>query len=687
MRLSLEWLKEFVDFDLSPNELNLGLTMIGLEVEGLESVEGDTIFEINVTPNRSDCLSLLGLAREVSALLNRPLRMPGITIRNGDGPCDITVSILDPDLCHRYSGRAIKGVRITESPKWIKERLEKSGMRPINNVVDVTNYVLLEMGHPLHAFDLDKLKGRMIRVGRAGKGKSIKTIDGVKRSIPENSLLIWDSEDPVAVAGIMGGQDSEVTDKTVNVFLESAYFLPTSIRRTSKMLGLKTESSYRFERGTDKELLILALDRAASLIAELAGGKVSDRVDIYPVPLKIEPISVRYERVRNIIGVKIGDEEMINILMRLGMDVRPEQGHFIVFPPSFRNDIVSEIDIIEEIARFYGYDRIPVTVPKITVTRAKASKRHLIISDIRDSIRKMGFHEAINYSFMSLADLDRMGIPDNDIRRRAMRIKNPLRTEDSHLRTTLLPSLLRNLLYNLSVGNREVRLFEISRVFIQDTLSSEKSLPLERHYLGMIYHHPKLPELWRDQTPEFYIFKGFIEHLLNELKIDKIRFERSTEVFLHPGQSADILTTGDKIGYFGLLHPDVVDKLDLKMRPEIFIFEVDLDSLITLMKDEKRYSSIPKYPYIERDVALVVDESIPALWVMEGLREFPSELVEEVNIFDHYRGANIPEGKKSLAFSIRYRAKDRTLTDLEIESVHNELIRYICNKTGGTIRA
>lgn len=687
MRLSLEWLKDFVDINnVTPDELNLKLTMIGLEVEGVESVDGDIVFEVNVTPNRSDCLSVLGIAREVSALLNIPLRMPDFKITGDTGGCEIGVNILDPELCHRYAGRTIKGVRITGSPDWMKRRLERSGMRSINNVVDVTNYVLLEMGHPLHAFDMDRISGGVIRVGRAGEGQIIRTIDGVERRIPDDCLLIWDSERPVAIAGIMGGQDSEVTDRTVNVFLESAYFLPSSIRRTSKNLGLKTESSYRFERGTDRESLINALDRAAYLIRELAGGEVSERVDEYPVSFKAEPIPVRYERVRRVIGAGIGDEEMIDILKRLRMDVRVEREHLLVIPPSFRNDIGSEIDIIEEIARFYGYDRIPVTVPKIPVSMERPGRGHSIINNIKDTMRKIGFTEAINYSFLNMDDLDMLSIPGDDIRRKAIRIRNPLRTEESHLRTTLLPALLRNLRYNLSMGNREIRLFEVARVF-QNDMVSENGLPMEKHYLGAIYYLSRLPELWKDETPKFYIFKGFIEHILSEFKIKDVFFERSSEPFLHPGQSADIIVSKRRIGYFGLVHPDVADRLDLKLaRPEIFLCEIDIDSMITLIPGETRYSPIPRFPYIERDIAIMVDESLSAASIAGSLRDFPSELIEDISLFDVYKGPNIPEGKKSLAFSIRYRAKDRTLTDAEVEPIHRGLVQYICNKTGGVIR-
>ncbi len=686
MRLSLEWLRDFVDFDISPEELNLKLTMAGLEVESVEQVEDDTVFEVNVTPNRSDCLSVLGIAREVSAILNLPLKMPEFKVKDNQRACDVSVKILAPDLCFRYAGRAIKGVKISQSPEWMRRRLERAGMRPINNVVDVTNYVLLEIGHPLHAFDMDRIKGKAIRVERAGKGQVIRTIDGVERKPLDDSLLIWDSDEPVAIAGIMGGQYSEVSDKTVNVFLESAYFLPSSIRRTSKALGLQTESSYRFERGTDRESLTVALDRAACLISELAGGEISERVDKYPVLLKREPIVVRSERARRIIGAKINDNEMVDILKRLCMSVSLEGDCLYVLPPSYRNDLESEIDIIEEIARLYGYDKIPVTVPKIPVSVERASGQYSVIANLKDTMTKMGFTECINYSFMNISDLNMLRIPDNDIRRRVVRIKNPLRTEESYLRTTLLPSLIRDLQFNISMGTRHVRLFEIARVFHKLT-SSEKELPVEKHYLGAIYYRPNLPELWRDDTPEFFRFKGFIEQMLSCFRLDNLIYVRSSEPFFHPGKSADIVVSEVRIGTFGLLLPEIVDELNIKAaRPEIYLCEIDLDSLIPLIPQTGKYSPIPRYPYIERDIAIVVNESVLAASLVVDIRRFPSELIEDVTIFDYYKGPNIPEGKKSLAFTIRYRAKDRTLTDEEVDTVHKALIQYITEKTGGILR-
>ncbi len=682
MRVPIEWLKEFVDFSMSPQELALKLTMAGLEVEGMESIDGDTVLEVNVTPNRPDCLSVLGIAREVSALLNLTLRFPGSGITES-GESTVRVEISDEELCHRYAGREIRGVRIGESPDLMKKRLEKCGMRPINNVVDITNYVLLEMGHPLHAFDMDKLKGNRIRVAKAGTGSRMTTLDGAERSLPEESLLIWDAERPVAVAGVMGGADTEVTSGTRNVFLESAYFLPSSVRRTSKALGLKTESAYRFERGADIEFLEKALDRAASLMAELAGGQISKKEDVYPRPFREMSIKVRYERVNRVLGTSISNADMVDMVRRLGLGVSAGEGAFSVSPPSFRTDIQREIDVIEEIARFYGYDRIQVTVPKTPVGAEGKDGLYRSMPGIKESFRRAGFSEAINYSFMGRRMLDLMNIGEADFRRKTIRLRNPLNEEEGLLRTTLIPSLIQNLVYNLSMGSKDVKLFEVSRVFIE----RGGTLPEESHNLGAICFIEKAPSLWKEEAPDFYIVKGVFEALMDDLKISDYSFSRSSEPFLHPGKSCDVMVSGKKLGFLGDLHPGIVEGLGLKIsRPEIIVAELYLDELVPLAKTSRKYTLLPRYPYIERDIALIVDNSLPAAYVMERIRSYSSELMEDVTIFDSYRGKNIPEGKKSLAFAVRYRSKQRTLTDSEIEEVHKKLVAYLAEKTAGVVR-
>jgi phenylalanyl-tRNA synthetase beta chain len=682
MRIPLEWLREFVDYSISTGDLVMKLTMAGLEVEGVEKMDDDTVLEVNVTPNRPDCLSILGIAREVSALLAIPLNLPEYKIREEGGPSLVDVEISDEDLCHRYAGRDIKGVTIGDSPVWMKRRIEKCGMRPINNVVDITNYVLLEMGHPLHAFDMDTLRRSKIRVARAA-GSTITTLDGTERALPEDALLIWDGERPVAVAGIMGGAETEVKEKTKNIFLESAYFFPSSIRRTSKALGLKTESAYRFERGTDIELLEKALDRAASLMAVHAGGKVSRMVDVYPKPFQPCKIEVRYDRVNRVLGTSIPRDEMIDIAQRLGMKAEKGPKEFAVTPPSFRGDIQREIDLIEEIARFHGFDRIPVTVPKIPISKEAKDTRYHSVAKVKESFRTAGFTEAINYSFMDPRMLDTLNIEENDSRRRVLILRNPINEEESHLRTTLVPSLISNLLHNVSMGGRDVRLFEISRIFID----RGEALPDEEHHVGALYFKEKTPSLWKEETPDFYMVKGAVQSLLDDLKIGDSLFQPSSEPFLHPGKSADIAVSGRKIGFLGALHPDIVEKLSLKVsQQDVLVVEMNLDMLLASVSGGAKYSPLPRYPFIDRDMALVVDGSLPAAAIMEHLRAYPTELIEDISLFDFYKGKNIPEGKKSLAFTVRYRAKDRTLTDSEIEELHGSLTAYITAKTGGMVR-
>lgn len=683
MRVPIGWLKEFVEFSLSPEELALKLTMIGLEVESMEEGYDDTVLEVNVTPNRPDCLSILGIAREISAMMHLPLRFPEYKIHAESGPSSATVMIADEDLCHRYAGRDIEDVAIGPSPEWMKRRLEQCGMRPINNIVDITNYVLMEMGHPLHAFDREKLKGGKIRVARTIPGSRITTLDGSVRDIPEGSLLIWDAERPVAVAGVMGGAETEVGEATKHIFLESAYFLPASVRRTSKALGLKTESAYRFERGTDIEFLEKALDRASSLMATLAGGKVSRRVDVYPKPFEPPKITVRFDRVNKILGTSIPREDTLDIIKRLGIEVLQNDGKaFTVAPPPYRRDLEREIDVVEEVARFHGYDRIPVTIPRIHISRGDTDTRHEHTSMVKNTLMIEGFTEAVNYSFMNYKTLDMLSLAIDDPRRRTLVLRNPLNEEESCLRTTLIPSLVQNLVFNVSTGSRDVRLFEISRVY----MNRGKALPEEEHHLGLLYFKEKGPSFWKEETPEFFLVKGVVESLMQGLKIRGFTFA-STEPFLHPGKSCDIWVSDVRIGFLGLLHPRIGEELGLKVsRKEIVLLEINLDLLFSFVPKTAKYTPIPKYPGIERDIALIVDESLPAFTIMEEIRTYPSELIEDVVLFDLYKGKNIPDGKKSLAFTVRYRAKDRTLTDSEIEELHTGLVTYVTTRTGGVVR-
>lgn len=684
MRVSFDWLKDFVDIRAKASEVADRLTMVGLEVEGMEVAGNDVVFEVNVTPNRPDCLSILGIARETAAAFGLPLRTPVTELKGKLPPAGVTVEIIDPELCHRYAGRLITGIAVTDSPEWIKIRLEKCGIRSLNNnIVDVTNYVLLELGHPLHAFDADKLADNVIRVAVAGERASITTLDGVERRLPEEALLIWDSRKPVAVAGIMGGEESGVKSDTVNIFIESAYFLPASIRRTSKKLGLKSESSYRFERGTDIAFLEKALDRAALLIRETGGGEIHDIVDVYPkkfVPLRVE---ADHRRINSLLGTKLSKDEMRDMLGGVGIDTEDMEEAFAAFPPPYRRDVTRYVDLAEEIARIYNYENIPVTLPKTSLSGGGVSRKENNLKRLHESIRRCGFTEVINYSFMNAADLDLLGLPADDIRRRHVRVLNPLRQEDSLMRTTLVPALVNNLVYNISRGSGDLRLYELSKVFIE----SGDRLPEEELRLSGIFYREGLPSLWMEDSPAFFTVKGALSALFGELKVSNVQFVPSKEVFLHGGKSADIMIEDRKIGFTGELAPGVVERLKLKIRkPEVLVFEIDVDMLSSSVPDTLTYYPVPKYPSIERDVALVLDEAVTAAAVINVIGEFTSAYIENVELFDAYSGKNIPDKKKSLAFRIIYRSPDRTLTDDEVEPLHQELVEFVLRKTGAEIR-
>ena len=685
MRVSFDWLKEFVDIQASPDELAHRLTMAGLEIEGMETVGNDIVFEVNVTPNRPDCLSIIGVAREVAALFGMQLKMPDIEVKGAPSASVVTVEILDPGLCNRYTGRSITGVSVCDSPQWLKDRLEKCGIRSLNNnIVDITNYVLLELGHPLHAFDADKLFGGRIRVARAGEDKSIRTLDGTERKLSPEMLLIWDGRDPVAVAGVMGGEGSSVTAATRNIFLESAYFAPASIRRTSKALGLKTESSYRFERGTDIVFLEKAMNRAALLMQQTGGGRIHEIVDVYPERYVQNSVEVSYDRVNTLLGTALGKSEILETLGRVGIATEDRGEMFMAFPPAYRRDVREYYDIVEEVARIYGYNNIPVRTPKTMLSDGILNRREIDIGRIKDSVRKTGFTEVINYSFMNGADLDLLSISGDDFRRSHISVRNPLRQEDSLMRTTLIPSLLNNFLYNLSRGIRDIRLFEVAKVFI----NVGGQLPKEELMLGGIIFRENLPSLWKEDAASFFLAKGTLDALFSEMKIKGYSFTPSREVFLHKGKSADVMLNGAVTGFIGELAPAVVERLDLKInKPEIVTLELNLERLLACVPERMTYVQIPKYPAVERDIAIILDDGITSAEVTLELAGYRSGFIEKVELFDHYKGKNIPEGRKSLAFRITYRAADRTLTDSEVEEVHGGLVGYILQKTGGELRA
>ncbi|MBI4687742.1 MAG: phenylalanine--tRNA ligase subunit beta [Nitrospirae bacterium] len=674
MKASINWLKEFVDFSAKPIEIANALTMAGLEVEGVEEVDGDTILEVNITPNRADCLSIIGVAREIAASLSLPFKKSKIpVIKEEFGAPEIEIKA--PELCRRYASRIIRGVKIAPSPEWLSKRLEAHAIRSINNVVDATNYVLLEMGQPLHAFDLNNLTGHGIVVDKAGSIDKFFTLDNEERALETDTLMIWDKEKPVAVAGVMGGLNTEVTLSTSDILLESAYFNPPSVRRASKALNLSTESSYRFERGVDINAVVTALERAVDLILQTAGGKAGKLTDIHPKPLALRQISVGLSKINKIIGVSLKDSEVQDILTRLGFDNKKTGDTFVVIPPSFREDIQQDIDIIEEIARLYGYDKIPVTFPKVRLTPVKVNTHRNLIKITKDFLRRSGYSEVINYSFLNPSVFDKLRLSPDDKRRNTIKIKNPLRKEENSVRTTLIPALLGNIGLNINHGEKSLRFFELSKVF----LPSKEKLPEEPLHLGAVcLKDSRMPSsIWEGKHECFYDLKGALENLMAELKVKDYSFvdTDSCEPYLHPGKSCTIKVNNEVIGSLGVLHPAAAEALELT--GDIALFELNLSSLFLHILPKITYKSLPKYPYVERDISIVVSKDINAADIENAIARIDSNLIEGITLFDIYTGSPIPKDKKSLAFSIRFRAEDRTLTDAEVDVLHSKMVSLL----------
>jgi phenylalanyl-tRNA synthetase beta chain len=559
----------------------------------------DTVLDIGVTPNRADCLSIVGIAREAAVLCGRKLRYPKISFTESaeDIRSLTSVEILDPDLCPRYTARMIRGVKILPSPKWMRERLEAVGLRSINNVVDVTNFVMMELGQPLHAFDFRFLEEGRIVVRRSREGEPFVSLDGKTRTLNAETLMICDGRKPVAIAGIMGGENSEVKDDTETVLLESAYFNPSTIRRGARFLGMGTDAAFRFERGIDPEGVVRALDRAAQLIADLSGGSVcKGHIDTYPKKVPIPgPIRLRMDRVEAILGTPVKDSEATAILKGLGMSVKKEgRGGLSVTPPTFRGDLWREIDLIEEIARIHGYDKIPVTVPAIPVPGELHDRKREFESAVRSALNGLGFAEVLNYSFISPNSAEVLGFPEGDGRRRFVRIANPLTEDQAVMRTTLLYGLLETMRRNVNAGSPDLKLFELGKIFIA---AGEGELPRETDMIALLMTGSRYGENWHFQslTADFYDVKGALENLAAALRVEGLRCEAAPDIpWLHPGRAARVYVGGREIGSFGELHPDVAGRMDLRGRA--FVLEVEAGPLTGGAEGAVRYRDTPGSP-------------------------------------------------------------------------------------------
>ncbi len=642
----------------------------------------DTVFELEITPNRPDCLSLIGVAREIRAETGNDLKLPKVNIQEND--TDIrkvtSVTIDSPDLCPRYAARVIRGVKIGESPDWLKQRLESVGVGVINNIVDITNFVLMEYGQPLHAFDYHKLGENRIVVRRAAEGEQITTLDEEERKLTPDMLVIADAEKPVALAGIMGGYDSEITETTCDVLLESANFHPASIRATAKKLGIHTEASYRFERGADPKTVIPALDRATQLIVELVGGTICEgTIDVYPG--KSEPIQIqlRPDRVNYILGTALEVDEIEQILYRLGFGVEATQTDdtYQVTVPSFRGDITREIDLIEEIARVHGYDNIPTTLPKGDIPIPVPDISVEVHRRIKHFLLGSGMMEAVNYSFSHPNCFDRIRLAEGNPLRDTLKLQNPLSPEMSILRTTLLPSLLDNAQHNHNHQINNIALFELSTVFLQGEEPGRIAGILAGEIGGGVYGNSYRP-------PDFFDIKGIVEGTLEVCCITDYSFALTNEPTFHSGRNAEVLLGNKRIGILGEAHPEVLENYELPYKA--YLFELDLEALVSAADFSKRFVPIPIYPSIQRDLAIVVDEEMQSDMPIKIIYTTGGKLVESVRLFDVYVGDQVPEGKKSLAYTITYHSATETLTDKAVNDLHNKVVERLNQELGAELR-
>jgi phenylalanyl-tRNA synthetase beta chain len=662
MRLSVEWIKEFVPTDASSEELARTLTMAGLEVEETIESEIGPVLDITVTPNRGDCLSVIGVARELNAVysLQFPSIPNGVSVQPVKADCEISVAIEDIDLCSRYVARLVTNVRSKPSPEWMQKRLVAAGMRPINGIVDVTNYVMLETGQPLHAFDYDKLHGGRIVVRRARKGETIRTLDGVDRVLTEEMLAICDADHPVAIAGVMGGEEAEMNDSTKIMLLESAHFLPVSIRRTSKKLNLRTEASYRFERYVDPESVAKAADRACQLIAECGLGDVTTVLcDEYPVKLAPKRIVFRLARANAMLGYDIPKPEMIKALANLGFESLEEQeGHITYSVPSWRPDIQREIDIIEEVGRIIGYDRIPERLPVGVTTQGGDTPIGKMTAKIRTGIAAVGLQEVITHSLLAPGKLE-----NDDPDGQRIEIRSALSSDLSGLRRSLLPGLLEAADRNARRGQFPLAFFEIGKVFHRTHKGYEESLVVGGIMAGAI-----APRSWvrDDKRPEadFYMAKGIAEIVSHLCSVSDLQFCVCDDVRLHPGRSANIMLSGKRIGVVGELHPEL-RKLH-SIREKICFFEMDLERLMDAETKKQVFVSLSSYPVVVRDIAPRVANSVTYEKVLSSVKEVMPEILEKIELTDVFTGSQVGEEMKSLTLSLTFRSPERTLTDSEV---------------------
>ncbi len=665
MRISYNSLKKIVNFPFSAEELGEKLNSLGFEVKNIELFEEDVILDLEITSNRGDCLSLMGIAREISALTGENLHSSPYDKETIEGESLFQVEIKDIELCPYYSACLIKNVKVASSPLWLQKEILISGGKPINNVVDVTNYVLWETGQPLHSFDYSSLSGEKIIVRRAKEGEILVTLDDVERKLNKDMLVIADEKKAIALAGIIGGKGTQIEDYTRDILLESAYFNPVSIRKTSQRMDITTEASYRFERGVDPRGAKKALKRAAYLFQKIAKGRIAGKVmEAGKLPPERKWVSFHALKVNQIIGKEISLLRIKKVFHNLQFEVEEKEDKWMIGIPSFRKDIDREIDLIEEVARFYGYDKIPVTLPSLGKGMPCENFEERLRKKIREVLRGLGFYEVVGVSLEEEATFKEANLPLSE----GIKLKNPMSIQQSILSTHLFPHLLRIALYNLNQGTEELRIFELGNVFEKNGISREKFF---------------LSSLIVEKKFDFSLLKGIGEILLEELVVDKVNFSFCNYSYLSPRERAIIKKNNITLGVLGKLDRKVTESFELPSYA--YLLEFDVSNLLSFCKLEKKVKPLPKFPFIRRDLSLLVRKEIFTEQVRRLIFEQGEEL-EKVEFFDLYQGRSIPLDCKSLTCSLFFRAADRTLRDEEVNKIQEKIINSLKEKMGIYLR-
>ncbi|NLT36182.1 MAG: phenylalanine--tRNA ligase subunit beta [Gaiellales bacterium] len=643
------------------------------------------VLEVEVTPNRPDCLSVRGLAREIAAVTGEDfLEEERFDFEYGSRPVvdDISIEVWDPDLCPRYSARVIRGVTIGESPTWLKARIMQIGMRPVNNVVDITNYVMWAVGEPMHAFDLDKVRGGKIIVRRAKEGEPIHTLDDVDRVLTSDMLVIADAQQPSVIAGIMGSMDSEITDVTTNILLEAATFHGGNIMRTSGALGLRSEASTRFEKGLDPNVTPLALDMSCQLITEICGGEVSvGTVDVKAGEWNPWEVRLRPSRVEAILGTRVETDDTAAVLGRLGCEVKSAGEELLVLVPTFRRDLEREIDLVEEVARIHGLDQLPSTVPGREQGRGGLNVAQNRMRTMQDILTGAGLQQVLTYSFHEPGWADKLRLPLDDARRAAVVVANPISGDQSVMRTMLLPCLLATAARNLAVRNTRLHIFETSKTFHPEGAE----LPRETERIGAVLMGPWLQESWLKGgvATDFFLAKGVVERLLAGLGL-VADFTVATEPFLHPGKGARVAVAGKEIGWVGEVHPLVLQAYDLPAG--VMALELESEAIIAVAGGVPLFEDLMTYPALEQDLALVVDAGVAAAELERVVREAGAPLLRECRIFDVYEGESVGAGRKSLAVRLVFRSPERTLSEAEVGEVRAKVLAALKAQLAAELR-